>query len=149
MRKPEGNRHATQRDRGHIGQIEGKTLRCFFLRRRGRFQFTRCRKQETVLLRSINRVGRNPKTLEEFEVSARRVITFNPSSVWRKQISNNSAPEIGGRVQPRSVFSIPLIPTHNNPFKPFAFSRVRGFNPPPNFVIHPATQTCLIPGHTV
>ena len=37
-----------------------------------------------------SRIGRNPKTLEEFEVSARRVVTFNPSHVWRDEISNNS-----------------------------------------------------------
>ena len=36
------------------------------------------------------RVGRNPKTLEEFEVSARRVVTFYSSNVWREEISNNS-----------------------------------------------------------
>ena len=38
------------------------------------------------------RIGRNPKTLEEFEVSARRVVTFYPSNVWRDEISNNSGP---------------------------------------------------------
>ncbi len=37
-----------------------------------------------------SRVGRNPKTLEEFEVSARRVVTFYSSSVWREEISNKS-----------------------------------------------------------
>ena len=37
-----------------------------------------------------SRIGRSPKTLEEFEVSERRVVTFTPSHVWRKQISNNS-----------------------------------------------------------
>ena len=40
-----------------------------------------------------SRVGRNPKTLEEFEVSPRRVVTFHPSHVWRKQISNRSGPK--------------------------------------------------------
>ena len=39
------------------------------------------------------RIGRNPKTLEEFEVSPRRVVTFYPSNVWRKEISNNSGPQ--------------------------------------------------------
>ncbi len=36
-----------------------------------------------------SRIGRNPKTLEEFEVTARRVVTFYPSNVWREEISNN------------------------------------------------------------
>lgn len=38
------------------------------------------------------RIGRNPKTLEEFEVSPRRVVTFYPSNVWREIISDNSGP---------------------------------------------------------
>jgi len=37
-----------------------------------------------------SRVGRNPKTLEKFEVSARRVVAYYPSNVWREEISNNS-----------------------------------------------------------
>lgn len=40
-----------------------------------------------------SRIGRNPKTLEEHQISARRVVTFHPSQVWRKQISNNSGPK--------------------------------------------------------
>ena len=40
-----------------------------------------------------SRVGRNPKTLEEFEVTPRRVVTFYPSNVWREEISNNSGPK--------------------------------------------------------
>ncbi|MCZ6842154.1 MAG: integration host factor subunit alpha [SAR324 cluster bacterium] len=40
-----------------------------------------------------SRVGRNPKTLEEFEVTPRRVVTFYPSNVWREEISNNSKPK--------------------------------------------------------
>ncbi len=36
------------------------------------------------------RIGRNPKTLEKHEVSARRVVTFYPSNIWREEISNNS-----------------------------------------------------------
>ena len=40
-----------------------------------------------------SRIGRNPKTLDEHEVSARRVVTFYPSNVWRKDISNNSTPK--------------------------------------------------------
>jgi len=39
------------------------------------------------------RIGRNPKTLEEFEISARRVVTFNPSHVWREEISKTSGPK--------------------------------------------------------
>ncbi len=40
-----------------------------------------------------SRVGRNPKTLEEFEVTPRRVVTFYSSNVWREEISNNSNPK--------------------------------------------------------
>ena len=36
------------------------------------------------------RVGRNPRTLEEFEVSARRVVTFYPSNVWREELTRKS-----------------------------------------------------------
>ncbi len=42
------------------------------------------------------RIGRNPKTLEEFEVTPRRVVTFYPSNVWREEISNNSTPKQAG-----------------------------------------------------
>ncbi len=41
----------------------------------------------------ISRVGRNPKTLEKFEVTPRRVVTFYPSNVWREEISKNSTPK--------------------------------------------------------
>ena len=37
-----------------------------------------------------SRVGRNPKTKEEYRISARRVVTFYSSNVWREEISNNS-----------------------------------------------------------
>ncbi len=40
-----------------------------------------------------SRIGRNPKTKEEFEVSARRAVTFCPSNVWREEISNNFNPQ--------------------------------------------------------
>ena len=40
-----------------------------------------------------SRIGRNPKTLEEHQVSARRVVTFHPSKVWREEISNKSSPK--------------------------------------------------------
>ena len=43
-----------------------------------------------------SRIGRNPKTLEEFEVTPRRVVTFYPSNVWREEISNNSNPKLAG-----------------------------------------------------
>ena len=36
------------------------------------------------------RVGRNPKTREEYEISPRSVVTFYPSNVWREEISSNS-----------------------------------------------------------
>ena len=36
------------------------------------------------------RIGRNPKTKEEYEISPRNVVTFYPSNVWRAEISNNS-----------------------------------------------------------
>ena len=34
-----------------------------------------------------SRIGRNPKTKEEYEISPRRVVTFYPSNVWREEIS--------------------------------------------------------------
>jgi len=37
-----------------------------------------------------SRVGRNPKTKEEYEISPRRVVTFYPSNVWRSEISRNN-----------------------------------------------------------
>ena len=33
-----------------------------------------------------SRVGRNPKTKEEYVISPRRVVTFYPSNVWRSEI---------------------------------------------------------------
>jgi integration host factor subunit alpha len=36
------------------------------------------------------RVGRNPKTKEEYEISPRRVVTFYPSNVWRSEVGRNS-----------------------------------------------------------
>ena len=33
------------------------------------------------------RIGRNPKTKQEYEISARRVVTFYPSNVWRQDIA--------------------------------------------------------------
>jgi integration host factor subunit alpha len=37
-----------------------------------------------------SRIGRNPKTKEEYEISPRKVVTFYPSNVWRAEISDNS-----------------------------------------------------------
>ncbi len=37
------------------------------------------------------RIGRNPKTKEEHEITARRVVTFYPSNVWRDEISKNGS----------------------------------------------------------
>ncbi len=34
-----------------------------------------------------SRVGRNPKTREEYEISPRSVVTFYPSNVWRSEIA--------------------------------------------------------------
>ena len=36
------------------------------------------------------RIGRNPKTKEEYEISPRRVVTFYPSNVWRTEIAKLS-----------------------------------------------------------
>ena len=35
------------------------------------------------------RVGRNPKTKEEYEISPRQVVTFYPSNVWRAEIARD------------------------------------------------------------
>ena len=35
------------------------------------------------------RVGRNPKTKVEFEISERTVVTFYPSKVFRKELNQN------------------------------------------------------------
>ena len=40
-----------------------------------------------------SRVGRNPKSKEEFAISPRRVVTFYSSNVWREEISKNSGPK--------------------------------------------------------
>jgi integration host factor subunit alpha len=36
-----------------------------------------------------SRIGRNPKTKEEYEISPRRVVTFYPSNVWRQEIAKS------------------------------------------------------------
>ena len=44
----------------------------------------------TFLIRSkSSRVGRNPKTKEETEISKRDVVLFKPSKEFRKYINNN------------------------------------------------------------
>ena len=44
----------------------------------------------TFLLRKKNRrIGRNPKTKEEFNISSRNVITFKASKILLKYINNN------------------------------------------------------------
>ena len=37
------------------------------------------------------RIGRNPKTKEEYEISPRQVVTFYPSNVWRTEVQKNSS----------------------------------------------------------
>ena len=37
-----------------------------------------------------SRIGRNPKTKEEYEISPRRVVTFYPSNVWRQEIAHSN-----------------------------------------------------------
>ena len=37
-----------------------------------------------------SRIGRNPKTKEEYEISPRRVVTFYPSNVWRGEIAKST-----------------------------------------------------------
>ena len=37
-----------------------------------------------------SRIGRNPKTKEEFEISPRSVVTFYPSNVWRSDLQKNT-----------------------------------------------------------
>ena len=37
-----------------------------------------------------SRIGRNPKTKEEYNISSRNVITFKASKILLKQINNNS-----------------------------------------------------------
>ena len=39
------------------------------------------------------RIGRNPKTREEYRIPARRVVTFYTSNVWREEISKNFNPK--------------------------------------------------------
>tara|TARA_Y100000590_G_C15285730_1_gene850567 strand:+ start:397 stop:699 length:303 start_codon:yes stop_codon:yes gene_type:complete len=36
------------------------------------------------------RIGRNPKTKEEKKISARKVVKFKPSSMFKKKINNNN-----------------------------------------------------------
>lgn len=34
-----------------------------------------------------SRPGRDPKSSKTYEISARRVVTFNPSKVWREEVN--------------------------------------------------------------
>ena len=38
-----------------------------------------------------SRVGRNPKTKQEYEISPRNVVTVYPSNVWRSEIAKSSS----------------------------------------------------------
>ena len=39
------------------------------------------------LLNKKERIGRNPKTMQEFKISARKVVTFKPSSLLIKKLN--------------------------------------------------------------
>ncbi len=41
-----------------------------------------------ILVSKKKRIGRNPKTLEEFEISARKSLIFNPSKNLLEKINN-------------------------------------------------------------
>ncbi len=41
------------------------------------------------LRNKTQRTGRNPRTNKEYVVSSRRVVSFQPSPVWLKQINHN------------------------------------------------------------
>ncbi len=41
-----------------------------------------------VVREKRSRIGRNPQTGQEIEISARRVLTFKPSQVLRSQLKN-------------------------------------------------------------
>lgn len=48
------------------------------------------------IVRSKNsRVGRNPQTGQEIEISARRVLTFRPSQVLKAELNGGEAPDDG------------------------------------------------------
>lgn len=40
------------------------------------------------LREKVARPGRDPKTRLGYEISARRVVTFRPSKVWRDEVNN-------------------------------------------------------------
>lgn len=42
------------------------------------------------------RIGRNPQTGEEIEISARRVITFRPSQVLKAALNEGAGPSVEG-----------------------------------------------------
>ena len=35
------------------------------------------------------RPGRDPKSKRDYEISARRIVTFHPSKVWRDELNDN------------------------------------------------------------
>ena len=43
-----------------------------------------------VLKDKKSRMGRNPKTGEDMEISARRVVTFRPSDVLKARVNGNN-----------------------------------------------------------
>ena len=56
-----------------------------------------------VVRKKRPRIGRNPQTGEEIEISARRVLTFRPSQVLKAALNKDEEGGIGGgRVSPSS-----------------------------------------------
>ena len=37
-----------------------------------------------------SRPGRDPKSKKDYEISARNVVTFHPSKIWRDELNNNN-----------------------------------------------------------
>ena len=37
-----------------------------------------------------SRPGRDPKSKRNYEISARKVVTFHPSKIWRDELNNNN-----------------------------------------------------------
>ena len=37
-----------------------------------------------------SRPGRDPKSKRDYEISARNVVTFHPSKIWRDELNNNN-----------------------------------------------------------
>lgn len=47
--------------------------------------------------RKTSRIGRNPKTGEQYQVSPRRVVSFQVSPVWRSLIGNTNGTELSSK----------------------------------------------------